>query len=181
MSNIQSVIKNIQDIMRKDAGVDRLAQAIGETWLLTWLIADFLIAQMIAFWREKEENEGTARNLFNTMDELEPLKQKIRQFIIDRDWDQFRNPKDIALSLTLEAAEVLEHFQWKKPEEVEAYLAAHREEFGEEVADVFIYLIQLADKAGVDLLQAANDKIGKNEAKYPIDKSKGKATKYNKL
>ncbi len=115
------------------------------------------------------------------MDELESLKQKIRQFIIDRDWDQFHNPKDIALSLTLEAAEVLEHFQWKKQEEVEAYLASHREEFGEEVADVFIYLIQLADKAGIDLLKAANDKMSKNAKKYPVGKSKGKATKYNKL
>ncbi len=94
---------------------------------------------------------------------------------------QFHNHKDVALSLVLEAAEVLEHFQWKKPGEVEAHGKACRDEIADELADVAMYLFELADNLGIDLAKAIDVKLAKNAAKYPIAKSKGKHTKYDKL
>jgi NTP pyrophosphatase (non-canonical NTP hydrolase) len=109
------------------------------------------------------------------------LVTKIRKFRDERDWKQFHNHKDVALSLVLEAAEVLEHFQWKKPEEVEAHARACKDEIADELADVAMYLFELADNLGIDLPQAIDAKLAKNAAKYPVEKSKGKHTKYDKL
>lgn len=115
------------------------------------------------------------------MDDIKALTEKIKKFRDERDWLQFHNHKDLALSLVLEAAEVLEHFQWKKPAEVEAHGKACKDEIADELADVAMYLFELADNLGVDLLKAMDAKIAKNAAKYPVAKSKGKYTKYNKL
>ena len=106
---------------------------------------------------------------------------KIRAFRDTRDWMQFHNPKNLAISINLEAAELLEHFQWKSMEESEAHAKAARDEISEEIADVAIYLFELADNLGVDLLAAVNAKLAKNEAKYPIEKAKGSAKKYTHL
>ncbi|MFA4872975.1 MAG: nucleotide pyrophosphohydrolase [Patescibacteria group bacterium] len=115
------------------------------------------------------------------MDSIETLLNKIRAFTNARDWDQYHNPKDLAISLVLEAAEVLEHFQWKNGEELALYLDAQKGEVSDELSDVLVYLLMLSDKLGIDLITAAQKKIRKNEAKYPIEKSKGKNTKYTKL
>lgn len=115
------------------------------------------------------------------MSEIKALTEKIKQFRDERDWMQFHNHKDVALSLVLEAAEVLEHFQWKKPGEVEAHGKACRDEIADELADVAMYLFELADNLGIDLAKAIDVKLAKNAAKYPIAKSKGKHTKYDKL
>ena len=98
-----------------------------------------------------------------------------------RDWKQFHNPKDMALSLVLEAAEVMEHFQWKTPAEVQAYLKEHKSEVGEELADVLHWVVLMSHDMGIDLAQAFEAKMKKNEKRYPVEKSKGKHTKYNKL
>lgn len=115
------------------------------------------------------------------MDSIKGITKKIKQFRDDRDWMQFHNHKDMALSLSLEAAEVLEHFQWKSPSEVEQYGKTHKDDIAEELADVAAYLFELADNLGIDLAIALDNKLKKNAIKYPVHKAKGKHTKYNKL
>lgn len=115
------------------------------------------------------------------MSEIKQLTEKIKKFINERDWEQFHNPKDLALSLMLEAGEVLEHFQWKKPEEVAKHAVECREEIADELADVACYLFELADHLKIDLPQAIESKLVKNAKKYPVEKSKGRITKYDKL
>lgn len=115
------------------------------------------------------------------MPDIKAITEKIRQFRDERDWKQFHNHKDVALSLMLEAAEVLEHFQWKSPEEVERCGVDNRQELSDELADVAIYLFELADNLGVDLPQAIEAKMKKNALKYPVEKAKGRHTKYDKL
>lgn len=113
--------------------------------------------------------------------ELDQLRDAIRQFADERDWDQFHSPKNLATALTVEAAELLEHFQWLKEEASKQLSPQKHAEVQAELADVFIYLIRLADKLNVDLIAAANEKIAANAKKYPIEKSKGSAKKYNEL
>lgn len=115
------------------------------------------------------------------MSEIKALTEKIKKFRDDRDWKQFHNHKDVALSLVLEAAEVLEHFQWKKPQEVEAYAKDCKDEIADELADVAMYLFELADNLGIDLPEAIEVKLAKNAQKYPIEKAKGSCKKYTKL
>ena len=106
---------------------------------------------------------------------------RIRKFRDDRDWKQFHNPKDLAVSISIEAAELLELFQWKDAEESARFAADNRERVSEEIADVAIYLIELADIAGIDLAQAIDAKLEKNAKKYPVEKSRGISTKYTDL
>lgn len=87
----------------------------------------------------------------------------------------------MALSLVLEATEVLEHFQWKNPQEIKIYAKEHKDEIDEELADVANYLFELADNLGIDLTEAIKSKMEKNNLKYPVDKARGKHTKYTKL
>ncbi|MFA6600259.1 MAG: nucleotide pyrophosphohydrolase [Candidatus Omnitrophota bacterium] len=115
------------------------------------------------------------------MNQIQQITEKIKRFRDERDWMQFHNHKDVALSLVLEAAEVLEHFQWKKPDEVEAHAKACKDEIADELADVAMFLFELADNLEIDLAKAIEIKMAKNARKYPIEKSKGKHTKYDKL
>jgi NTP pyrophosphatase (non-canonical NTP hydrolase) len=110
---------------------------------------------------------------------IESLTGALRQFAADRAWEQFHSPKNLASALAVEAAELLEHFQWLTEAQSgqldDAKLAAVRLE----VADVFLYLLQLADKLGVDLAAAARDKLALNARKYPVAQSRGSSRKYN--
>ena len=115
------------------------------------------------------------------MSDIKQLTEKIKRFVNERDWEQFHNHKDLALSLVLEAAEVLEHFQWKKPEEVETHAVKCKEDIADELADVACYLFELTDNLGIDLSEAIQNKLLKNAKKYPIEKSKGNITKYTQL
>jgi NTP pyrophosphatase (non-canonical NTP hydrolase) len=114
---------------------------------------------------------------------MDDLVKAVLAFRDERDWKRFHNPKDLAISITLEAAELLEHFQWKAPAEVEALLAVeeNRRRLGEEMADLLILLVSLADAVGLDLLGAARAKLRDNAAKYPVERAKGTARKYNEL
>ncbi|MFA6354374.1 MAG: nucleotide pyrophosphohydrolase [Candidatus Paceibacterota bacterium] len=112
---------------------------------------------------------------------IEELTRKIINFRDARDWKQFHNPKDVALSLVLEAGEVMEHFQWKSKEEVEVYVKEHKDEIGEELADVLYWVLLLSHDLDIDPLEALNKKIEKNENKYPVEKAKGRHTKYTDL
>ena len=112
---------------------------------------------------------------------LYSLKKKIQQFRDERDWKKYHNPKDLAISISIEAAELLEHFQWKTPEQLDKKVQDDREKIGEEMADVYIYLLELSDITGIDLIDAAEKKLEKNAKKYPVDKSKGNSKKYTEL
>ena len=114
-------------------------------------------------------------------DSLQELRNALRQFAADRDWDQFHSPKNLAIALNVEAAELLEHFQWVSDVESAVIPPATRAKVREELADVFLYLIRLADKLDVDLTIAAAEKIQINAAKYPIEKARGSSKKYTDL
>lgn len=109
---------------------------------------------------------------------MKELIDIINQFRDDRDWRQFHNPKDLAISLSLEAAELLENFQWNTSEEA---IEKNKQNIKEELADVFTYALMLADDLDLDVSTIVTDKMMKNELKYPIDNSKGSKEKYTKL
>ena len=115
------------------------------------------------------------------MSDIAKFQKMAAAFRDARDWKQFHNPKDMALSLVLEAAEVVEHFQWKTPEEVQAYLKQHKGEVAEELADVLHWVVLMSHDMNIDLAKSFEAKMKKNEKRYPVEKSKGKHTKYNKL
>lgn len=98
-----------------------------------------------------------------------------------RDWKQFHDPKNVALSLVLEVAEVLEHFQWKNQKEVENHIKENKDKLGEELADVLYWVLLMAEDLNIDIKKALEKKIKANEKKYPVKKAKGKHTKYDKL
>lgn len=112
---------------------------------------------------------------------IKELTKRILEFREARNWKQFHNPKDLAISLSLEAGEVLEHFQWKNSEEMEKYIKTNKEEIGEELADVLYWVLLMSHDLGIDILGALEQKQKKNEEKYPVEKAKGRHTKYNKL
>ena len=107
------------------------------------------------------------------MDKLEKLQNKIKQFHQERDWNQFHSPENLAKSISIEAGELLECFQWNNEYDLD--------EVKEELADVINYCLLMADKIGVDPKQIVLDKMEKTAKKYPVEKAKGKSTKYNKL
>jgi dCTP diphosphatase len=115
------------------------------------------------------------------MQKLKELTQKVVEFREARDWEQFHNAKDLALSLVLEATEVLEHFQWKNPEEVMVYSKTNKDEIGEELADVLYWVILMSHDLELDIEEALNSKLKKNAEKYPVNKAKGTAKKYDQL
>jgi NTP pyrophosphatase (non-canonical NTP hydrolase) len=114
-------------------------------------------------------------------DELKKLTDRIIKFRDARDWKQFHKPKDLAISLSLEASEVLEHFQWKSEKEIEEYVKTNKDEIADELADVLNYLLLTSYDLGIDIGDALNKKIDKSESKYPVEKAKGNAKKYTEL
>jgi NTP pyrophosphatase (non-canonical NTP hydrolase) len=112
---------------------------------------------------------------------LTQLRDALREFADERDWDQFHSPKNLASALAVEAAELLERFQWLTEDQSRKLPADELEKVRHEMADVLNYLVRLADKLDVNLLEAARDKIKLNAQKYPVDKSRGSARKYSDL
>ncbi len=113
--------------------------------------------------------------------ELNALRDKLRVFAAERDWDQFHTPKNLAAALSVEAAELLEHFQWLTAEASSALSPVALAEVRAEIADVLLYLIRISDKLGIDPIAAAHEKIATNALKYPVDKARGSAKKYSAL
>ncbi|MGH8855445.1 MAG: nucleotide pyrophosphohydrolase [Telluria sp.] len=111
--------------------------------------------------------------------ELARLRALVRQFVDERDWDQFHTPKNLAAALTVEAAELLEHFQWLQHGRVEELGADKLMEVRHEMADVLVYLVRLADKLDVDLFEAVREKMVLNREKYPAEQVRGDARKYD--
>jgi NTP pyrophosphatase (non-canonical NTP hydrolase) len=107
--------------------------------------------------------------------------EQIVKFRDARDWKQFHNPKDCAISLSLEASEVLEHFQWKSHEEIALHVKNNKKEIAKELSDVLYWVLLMSHDLGIDIEKAFEIKMKENAKKYPIKKAKGKHTKYNKL
>jgi len=115
-------------------------------------------------------------------DPLIALRDTLRAFTREREWDRYHTPKNLAMALIVEAAELAEHFQWLTPEESQSLRdGGKREQISDELADVLIYLVELADTLDIDLAAAARDKIEKNALKYPVEKARGNAKKYDEL
>lgn len=109
------------------------------------------------------------------MNEIKELQKKIDEFTQERDWDQFHNLKDLSLALSIEASELNELFLWKSPDEADV------DKIKEELADIFNYTLLIASKLDVDLTEITLEKLNKNAQKYPIEKAKGSAKKYDEL
>lgn len=110
---------------------------------------------------------------------MKDLAQKIKQFVEERDWDRFHSPKNLAMALSVEVAEVVEHFQWLSEAESMGLSDGKKAEVRDELGDILIYLIQLSRKLGIDLIEAAHQKVDKNALKYPMERVRGKALKYS--
>jgi NTP pyrophosphatase (non-canonical NTP hydrolase) len=113
--------------------------------------------------------------------EFEELQKKLRAFSAERDWAKFHSPKNLACALSVEAAELLEHFQWMSEVESDNISAEKRAEVEQELADVFCYLLLLTDRLAIDPINAAAKKIELNRQRYPVALAKGKSTKYTEL
>ena len=116
-----------------------------------------------------------------TTDSLERLRVRLAEFAAERDWEQFHNPKNLAMAVAGEAGELLEHFQWLTFEQAARLPRAARAEVALEAADVLLFLVRLCDRLDIDLAAACERKLALNARKYPVHKARGKATKYDKL
>ena len=111
-------------------------------------------------------------------DSLANLRAKINAFVSERDWAQFHTPKKLAMAMIVEAAELVEHFQWDTPQESQQLSPEKRKAVSHELADTFVYLLRIAEVLEIDLIEAANKKIALNAIKYPVEKAKGSNAKY---
>ncbi len=109
------------------------------------------------------------------MDSLEELRQRLAAFAAERDWEQFHSPKNLSMALIAEAAELVEHFQWLSEEQSRSLGERKLQEVGEELADILIYLVRIADRLGIELIQAADRKIAINAERYPVARVRGDA------
>jgi dCTP diphosphatase len=116
-----------------------------------------------------------------TTDRFESLRDALRAFAAERDWDQFHSPKNLAVALSVEAGELLQNFQWVSDDQSEALSRDVVARVRDEMADVLLYLVRLADKLNVDLTEAAQRKMELNALRYPADKARGRSTKYTEL
>ena len=115
------------------------------------------------------------------MSDIDKLINQIVEFRDERDWKQFHNPKDLAISLVLEAGEVLEHFQWKSVEEMNEYVISNKLDIAEELADVMYWVLLMSKDLNIDIKKALEEKLQKNREKYSINKAKGNHKKYTNL
>ena len=128
-----------------------------------------------------DQTTAAKNNKFNENVTLEELRRRMQRFADERDWNQYHTPRNLLLAMVGEVGELSEIFQWKgevSSSDIASWGEKEREHLGEELSDVLLYLIRLSDKCGIDLASAAQDKIKKNEIKYPVDKCKGSSDKY---
>ena len=125
--------------------------------------------------------QSRKRRMPKQTDRLEHLRARLAEFAAERDWDQFHNPKNLAMAVAGEVGELVQHFRWLTFEQAENLPAAIRGEVALEAADVLLFLLRLCDKLDIDLAAAAERKLALNARKYPVEKSRGHATKYDEL
>lgn len=112
---------------------------------------------------------------------LDQLRQDLREFVRERDWEQYHDPKNLATGLSIEASELLELFLWTRTEDAAAHAAEIKTRLSEEIGDVFLYCLMLADVVGLDPVTVARDKLALNREKYPVDLARGRSDKYDQL
>ncbi len=117
----------------------------------------------------------------SNLSDIASITKKIIKFRDARDWKKFHNPKDSSLSLVLEAAEVMEHFQWKNKKEMSEHIKSHKKEIAEELADVMYWIFTMSHELKIDIAKELENKLKKNERRYPIKKAKGNHKKYTEL
>jgi len=105
----------------------------------------------------------------------------VQKFVDNRDWNKYHHPKDVAISIAIEAAELMEHFQWIKENELDEVIKEKSAELQDELADIMIYCLSFANAVGIDISHAVTQKIQKNESKYPIEEVKGNYKKYTEI
>ena len=115
----------------------------------------------------------------NQPSELTLLRDRLRDFAAERDWEQFHSPKNLSMALMVEVAEIMEHFQWLSEADSTTATAVNQQAVSEELADVLLYLVRLADRLDIDLFDAATRKLEKNAVKYPADQVRGSSKKYS--
>jgi len=115
------------------------------------------------------------------MSDISHLIDLAKKFRDDRDWKQYHSPKDVAMNISIESGEVLEHFQWRSGRELDEYIAHHKEDISDELSDVLHSVLILCDELDIDVMKAYEAKMKKNEAKYPVEKAKGKNVKHTLL
>lgn len=111
-------------------------------------------------------------------DSLQAIRSRIQAFVEERDWQQFHSPKNLAMAMIVEAAELVEHFQWMTEQESREVSAEKKEQIGQELADTFVYLLRIADVLEINLIEATNRKLDINAKKYPVEKARGRNDKY---
>lgn len=111
-------------------------------------------------------------------DSLSCLRAELQKFVEERDWEQFHSPKNLAMAMIVEAAELVEHFQWLTEEQSRQLSAEKRELVAQEIADTFVYLLRISEVLGIDIIQAARSKLEINAKKYPVEKARGRNDKY---
>ena len=126
-------------------------------------------------WGKLESMEGSMSK------KIKYILEQIKSFRDERDWMQFHDPKNMAISIAIEASELLQEFQWKNKKDVEEHIKQNIERVQDEIADVALYLFELADNLNIDLIEAMSIKLEKNKEKYPVEKAKGIAKKYTEL
>jgi NTP pyrophosphatase (non-canonical NTP hydrolase) len=124
---------------------------------------------------------GIGRKLRAMSDSIAALTARIQEFVDAREWRRFHNPKDMAVAISAEAGELMQHFVWQQDGQIERRLEAHREEIASEIADVAILLFEFADNLGYRLGEVMEEKIARNEVRYPVAKSRGNNLKYSEL
>ena len=111
-------------------------------------------------------------------DSLQAIRSRIQAFVEERDWQQVHSPKNLAMAMIVEAAELVEHFQWMTEQESREVSAEKKEQIGQELADTFVYMLRIADVLEIDLIDATNRKLDINAKKYPVEKARGRNDKY---
>jgi dCTP diphosphatase len=127
------------------------------------------------------EQDADTRHARTEHDSIEYVTRQLSLFRAERDWARFHTPKNLALSLAIEVGELLEHFQWITDQEIPEHVAGHRAEVAEELADVMLYVVQLADVLGISLAEALRDKLALNAKRYPAQESRGSSAKHTQL
>ncbi|GAB4268570.1 MAG: nucleotide pyrophosphohydrolase [Candidatus Rifleibacteriota bacterium] len=115
------------------------------------------------------------------MKTYQELLKKLRIFRQERNWEKFHKPKDLAMAAAIEAAELMQEFLWQSDDEIAGKIKREKERFADEIADTVVYLMLLADDLGIDMYEAIENKMKKNAAKYPVEKCRGKSTRYTNL
>jgi dCTP diphosphatase len=126
-------------------------------------------------------DDGGARGARPPHDSIEYVTGQLSLFREERDWGRFHTPKNLSMSLAIEVGELLEHFQWVSDEEIPEYVAGHRADVAEELADVMLYVMQLADVLGISLAEALRDKLALNAERYPAHAARGSSAKHTQL